>query len=284
MKLEITQIQHSPDRSNTTVFLKGCPLHCPWCQTPENRKPKKELIYRPECCVGCMECFPVCHADAHDFAGGHHVIDRSRCVGCMICADVCPTGALEPSSRSVSVASILQQVQGNLTVSGGEPTVHHDELIALLQEAKSRGLETCVETTGVFYPSQIPALLACTDLFAFRIMDTDAARMKKNTGAKLEAILSNLHRIDEAGGNTILRCILIPDVNLNEAHARSIASLFQSLSNCRGVELFPYRPYGQQKWSELGLSAPGYNEPSKAELDGFIQSLVQHDIPVSLMP
>ena len=280
MKLEITQIQSSPDRSNTTVFLKGCPLRCPWCQTPENRKPKKELIYRPECCIGCMECFPVCHVDAHDFVDGQHAIDRTRCVGCMVCADVCPSGALVPSSRSMSLVSILQQVQGKLTVSGGEPTVHHNELISLLQGAKNNGLETCVETTGVFYPSQIPSLLAHTDLFAFRIMDTDPERMKKNTGAKLEAILANLHRIDEAGGSTILRCILIPDINLNEEHAQALAALYQSLSHCRGVELLPYRPYGQQKWTEFGLSAVLYKEPSKTELDAFIQTLEQQNVPV----
>ena len=200
----------------------------------------------------------------------------------MICADVCPSGALEPSSRSISLESILQQVQGNLTVSGGEPTVHHDGLIALLQGAKSRGLETCLETTGVFYPSQIPALLAHTDLFAFRIMDTDPERMKKNTGAKLDAILANLRRIDEAGGSTILRCILIPDVNLNEEHAQALTALYQSLSHCRGVELLPYRPYGQQKWTELGLSAVVYREPSKSELDAFIQALEQQNVPVGV--
>lgn len=283
MKLEVTQIQASPDRSNTTVFLKGCPLRCPWCQTPENRKPKKELIYRPECCVGCMECFPVCHVDAHDFADGHHVIDRTRCVGCMICADVCPTGALEPSSRSVSVTSILQQIQGKLTVSGGEPTVHHDELISLLEGAKSKGFETCLETTGVFYPSQISALLAHTDLFAFRIMDTDPQRMKKNTGAKLEAILANLRKIDEAGGSTVLRCMLIPNVNLNEEHAQALAMLYHSLSHCHGVELLPYRPQGQQKWTELGLSATVYKEPSKEELDGFIQALKQRNVPTDII-
>ena len=27
----------------TTLFVKGCPLHCPWCHNPETQSQKKEL-------------------------------------------------------------------------------------------------------------------------------------------------------------------------------------------------------------------------------------------------
>ena len=28
----------------TTVFLKGCPLHCPWCSNPESQSFKPQLM------------------------------------------------------------------------------------------------------------------------------------------------------------------------------------------------------------------------------------------------
>ncbi|MBQ0006618.1 MAG: 4Fe-4S cluster-binding domain-containing protein [Alistipes sp.] len=32
----------------TTVFLKGCPLHCTWCHNPEGQKPEPEPMQRYE--------------------------------------------------------------------------------------------------------------------------------------------------------------------------------------------------------------------------------------------
>lgn len=31
----------------TTVFLKGCPLHCPWCSNPESQSFKPQLMFFP---------------------------------------------------------------------------------------------------------------------------------------------------------------------------------------------------------------------------------------------
>ncbi len=46
----------------TTVFLKGCPLHCVWCHNPESHLAKPEIFYMPEKCIGCGKCAEVCRA------------------------------------------------------------------------------------------------------------------------------------------------------------------------------------------------------------------------------
>ena len=123
MKLEVTQIFQNRDTKETTVHLKGCPLRCNWCDRPQVRKPKKELLYDVESCVDCMVCFPECSFDAHDFVNGQHIVDRHKCVGCMACVDACPAGALLSSSRSMGAEAILGQCQKSLILSGGEPLV-----------------------------------------------------------------------------------------------------------------------------------------------------------------
>lgn len=273
MKLEVTQILQDRNKQETVVHLKGCPLRCPWCDRPQVRKPKKELLYDVESCVDCMVCFPECSFDAHDFVNGQHVVDRYKCVGCMACADACPAGALLPASRSMGVDAILAQCQKTLTLGGGEPLVHHDAVLELLQKAKENGISTCIETTGAFYPSQIPAILPYTDLFVFRIMDTDPVRMKKNTGAKLEVLLSNLKKVDEAGGKTRLRCKLIPGVNTDEAHAQALCSLLVSLQHCEGIQPVPYIPADPIKWKLLDLTPPQFPPLEKVDLDAFISDL-----------
>ena len=61
MKLEVTDIQkgctHDGPGLRTTVFLKGCPLHCRWCHNPETQRKGKETYYRPDKCIGCFGCW-----------------------------------------------------------------------------------------------------------------------------------------------------------------------------------------------------------------------------------
>ena len=71
------------DGIRTTVFLKGCPLHCRWCHNPESQLAAPQLMYKPARCVGCMACADVCEHGVHRFDGGVHFVERrgtgSRC-------------------------------------------------------------------------------------------------------------------------------------------------------------------------------------------------------------
>ncbi|MCX6143135.1 MAG: 4Fe-4S cluster-binding domain-containing protein, partial [Ignavibacteriales bacterium] len=44
----------------TTVFLKGCPLHCKWCHNPESISPDQQLLLRDDRCIRCGDCFSLC--------------------------------------------------------------------------------------------------------------------------------------------------------------------------------------------------------------------------------
>lgn len=280
MRLEVTQILQDRNKQTTTVFTKGCPLRCPWCDRPQVRKPKKELLYDMESCIDCMVCFPECSLDAHDFVNGQHVVDRYKCVGCMACADACPAGALLPASRSMGTDAILAQSQSTLILGGGEPLVHHEAVLELLQKAKAKGLTTCIETTGAFYPSQIPAILPYTDLFIFRIMDTNPERMKKNTGAKLDVLLANLKKIDEAGGKTRLLCKVIPGVNADTDHVQALATLLASLQHCEGIQPEAYVPAAPMKWKLLDLTPPQFPPLEKVDLDAFVSDLQKAGVAI----
>lgn len=262
------------------MHLKGCPLRCSWCDRPQVRKPKKELLYDAACCVECMVCFPECPVDAHELVNTLHLIDRHKCTGCMACVDACPTGALLSASRSMGAEAILGQCQKMLVLGGGEPLVQHDGVLELLQKAKAKGICTCIETTGAFYPSQIPAILPYTDMFVFRIMDTEPERFKKNTGAKLAYILDNLKKIDEAGGKTRLLCKLIPGVNTDGAHANAVAALFKTLKNCEGILIEPYNRGEPAKWRMLDLIPPNLPKADEAAVSSFVEMLNHTGVPV----
>ena len=293
--LEVTDIQrgctHDGPGLRTTVFLKGCPLHCRWCHNPETRRRKKEILYSPERCIGCMACAGVCPAGCHTEEDGCHLFDPAACLSCMACAEVCPSKALESASRTMTAAEITEQVladrvfyrhRGGITVSGGEPTAQPQGLLELLRAVRAEGISTCLETCGVFPLSMVQPLTELTDLFLYDIKDTNPVRLRENTGGDLPQILQNLREIDRLGGKSVLRCVLIPDVNLNEAHARNLAEIFRSLQNCLYTELLPYHPLGISKAQRLGEKMPAYRTPEKSELEAFAAVLRENGAAVKL--
>ncbi len=79
----------------TTVFMKGCPLRCPWCSNPEGMGSAPEIMPSERKCIACKRCLEACAPGAISFPADIREIDWARCSGCLACAEVCPSRALE---------------------------------------------------------------------------------------------------------------------------------------------------------------------------------------------
>ncbi len=279
--LPITKIQrfstHDGPGIRTTVFLKGCPLHCAWCHNPETQHSHPELMYADNLCIHCKACESLCPAGVHLF-NEEHTLHREKCLSCGICADACPTKALEMVGKSMTVEDILRPVlqdapfygeAGGITLSGGEPMAHPEGTLALLRAAKEAGLHTALETCGHFPPQYLPALHEVTELFLWDYKDSDPLRHEKYTGVSNQLILQNLHALDGMGARVELRCILVKGVNLEEAHLDAIARTYHTLHHCTGVTLLPCHAYGESKARHLGRKEPFPREfvPSDEEVE-----------------
>lgn len=61
---------HDGPGIRTLVFLKGCSLACLWCQNPESRSPKPDILLdRRQCIEGCQLCSQTCPAILRDSEG-----------------------------------------------------------------------------------------------------------------------------------------------------------------------------------------------------------------------
>ncbi|MCX5859413.1 MAG: 4Fe-4S cluster-binding domain-containing protein, partial [Proteobacteria bacterium] len=44
----------------TVVFLKGCPLDCPWCHNLEGKSFAPEIAFAAPACIACGKCREAC--------------------------------------------------------------------------------------------------------------------------------------------------------------------------------------------------------------------------------
>ncbi len=280
-KLKVTEIQrfcmHDGPGVRTTVFLKGCPLRCSWCHNPETQKQESELLFYPVKCIGCRSCEGSCRVGAHT-VNEEHFVNREICSTCFECVENCPTNALEKCGKDMSVDEILSVVKkdlafygdtGGITVSGGEPFLQKDGVIALLKACKSCGISTAVETCGFADTDVLRAAVPFVDLFLWDLKDTNDDRHKSHTGAPVSRILENLTEISQMGARIRLRCILVDGINTEEEHYRNIADIEKSIPNSEGIELIPYHPYGGTKAVFLGGNDNGNSDwiPDKSKIE-----------------
>ncbi|MEA4822603.1 MAG: glycyl-radical enzyme activating protein [Clostridiaceae bacterium] len=250
----------------TTVFLKGCPLHCLWCHNPEGLEVLPELAYRAAQCIGCGHCTAVCPKGCHTFnAEGLHRFDRTNCVRCGKCADAC-VGALELMGCEMTADEVLRVVLqdkvfydnsgGGMTLSGGEPMFRFPFTLELARRAKEEGLHVCIETSGEANAASYAAIAPYIDIFLWDYKETDPALHKRFTGRDNTRILDNLARLGAAGASIVLRCPIIPGCNDRDEHFAGIARTAEANPGVYEVNVEPYHPLGKSKAEALGKTYP----------------------------
>lgn len=244
----------------TTVFLQGCPLHCPWCHNPEFRSFRPLHSFRPERCINCGRC--------RNPAGGFHCVRTpgNVCSGCGLCERECPAGALTVWGKTVSVAEVMQVIRrdlyyyretgGGLTLSGGEPLAQRAFSLALLQAAKAEAITTAVETSGAVPPEILPGIARFCDLFLFDIK-TIPERYPVLAGIAWERIRQNLQILSDSGARIRLRTPVVQGWNDDPSLPELLHELRQ-LPGVEEVELLPCHPLGRGKAAAAGLPEPDW--------------------------
>jgi len=256
---------HDGPGIRTTVFLKGCPLHCFWCCNPESQSFEADIARKENKCLGtesCGACLSVC-SGALSKEGQALAMDRARCKRCGRCAETCPTGAMSVLGRWVTVQEVLDKLEqdslfysysgGGLTLSGGEALMQPQFAAALCREAQKLGLETALETCGYAPFVDICEVIPFVDHILADVKIMDPKAHKRATGVDNKRILENLTAIVEhfPALHVTIRMPVIPKFNDTLSSVREVARFAAGLKGA-SLELLPYHRLGENKYEQLG--------------------------------
>lgn len=246
----------------TTVFLKGCPLHCKWCHNPESISLEKELILREDRCIRCGECFLTCNYFAVNSVDGKYITDRGICAHCGRCVEVCFAEARAVVGKEMSIDEVIEEVEkdiifynqsgGGVTYSGGEPFLQHEFLIELLKASKQINLHTAVDTSGYVRFEILQQANRFIDLYLYDIKTLDDTIHKSFTDVSNKLITDNLKRLVELEKQIIVRVPIIPTINDRLEEIRQIGHFIKSLGGIDEIHILPYHKTGVEKYHRLG--------------------------------
>ncbi len=264
----------------TTVFLKGCPLRCPWCHSPESQEFAPQLLWIALKCLGleaCGKCIPAC--GRHGIEPGRMAtlastgeqivlphVEREICEDCGSCASVCYPGALSVCGIDYTVEEALERVLkdrpfyeksgGGVTVSGGEPLCQIGFTEGLLRGLTEAGVHTAVDTTGFVPYDHFERILPYTDLFLYDIKHADSAAHRSVIGVPNELILENIQRLAHDGAKLWVRIPLIPRFNDDKTNITETIRICTELGGALDVvQILPYHKLGTMKYQRLDEDA-----------------------------
>ena len=273
MVLDIDRFStHDGPGIRTAVFLKGCPLSCKWCHSPESQSAKEELLYQRMRCTGCGACAEACGRKAITRDGeviegiAGVIVHREKCEVCFSCVKACPARAMRKAGTEYSARELAASIKpdlpffrnsgGGVTVSGGEPLAQPDFTLELLSLCRESGIDTLLETSGQGSREKLEKIAPFCSMIYFDLKLLDPEKHREWTGATNTVILENLRALCGMDSEKItIRVPCIPGVNDSPESIREIA-FFAAGLGLWNIQLLPYNVMAGEKYRWIGKPYP----------------------------
>lgn len=295
----------------TTIFFSGCPLRCVWCHNPESWEARPHLTYKQSRCIGCQSCVEACtqgilrltengivkeQTDDCQFSNLNPQKTNPNCKS----VEACPTKALETCGRIWPMEELMAEVEkerdvmedsgGGVTISGGEPFMQPEALIAILDELGRRGLHRTVDTTLHTTESMVRDVATRCELLLVDMKIMDAKKHRQYTGVTNEKILGNIRLLSTLDTPFYIRIPLIEGINADEENINATAKFLSEscgmISNLLGVNLLPYHDMGRDKhrrlWSVYNTDALPMDTPSETVVQRCVRQFEAYGITATV--
>ncbi len=230
----VTNIQrmcfHDGPGIRTTVFLKGCNLHCPWCANPENISPSVQ---------------------EYELDGRKGVYGKIySCVELL---------------EEVLKDRAYYGDDGGVTFSGGEPLLQISKLSPLLERLKELGISTAIET-ALHVP--LAAWEGAADLIDHYMVDLkilDDSLCGSVIGGDVCCYEDNFEYLEKLGKSITIRIPLNHEYTMKEENMHLIEE-FLKIHYRFPVEIFAMHDLGAKKYESLKIEPPALKEVTANEI------------------
>ena len=277
---------HDGPGIRTTVFMKGCPLACPWCHNPEGLGFSPELVSRPERCLSCGAC---------DAACPNGKVGTAACTLCGACARACPNTALEMVGARMSVADVVRLALsdepyyegsgGGVTFSGGEPLAQGDFVLAALKSLSEKGFHSTIDTSGYAPTDLVVSTTHYASLYLYDIKYMNDEKHEALTGVGNKLIHANIQTLAESGAAVIISVPLIPGFNDDILNLEDTARFVENLkpagrSSPYPVRILPYHDAARSKYARRNLlyHCADIKPPDTASIEKAVAIFSHHGI------
>lgn len=255
---------HDGSGIRTTVFMKGCPLRCVWCQNPEGLNKQRQILYLTNKCIKCQSCVQKAVNKGIIFSDDKIQLQRNCEEDWEKIIDICPTRALQYDSELYTIDELIKELlkdeaffkyDGGVTISGGEPLLQHEFTLAVLKACKQYGIHTAIESSLYVNQEILVEFLPYVDqIFAdMKIFDNELHHKYTNVDNKiiknnLKFLLNNTKKDD-----IIVRTPLIPKMTATQENIAQIANFLSDCYSDVHYELLNYNPLAKAKYNYLDL-------------------------------
>jgi pyruvate formate lyase activating enzyme len=165
--------------------------------------------------------------------------------------------------------------KGGVTVTGGEPLLQIDFITELFTQLKSKGIHTCIDTSGITFRAADAAcveihekLMQVTDLVLLDIKHIDENACQTLTGQSNQNTLAFAKFLSERGTKMWIRQVLAPGYTDGEETLVKTRAFIDTLATVEKVEVLPYHTMGEVKYKNVGMQYPlaGVEAPSKEKI------------------
>ncbi len=275
LRIERTSI-HDGVGLRTVVFLKGCPLSCIWCSTPESQNSFHERGYISSRCRGCGACVEVCPADALALQADQVIHNTNLCQHCLACVDICVADAVTSFGRWMHISEVMAEIAkdevfyfhsgGGVTISGGECLQQSDFTAEILRRCARLGIDSTVETSLHTPWKNVEKIVSHLSCIYIDLKHPDPHKHKYLVGVDNHLILTNLEKLNnlEQPLEIQLRIPLIPGINDSDDSMQQAAEIANRLNKVSRIEILPYHRLGVTTYDTLqrGYALPDMQTPN----------------------